>query len=338
MNFSSGLTIPVTHSGCFSRATTLTGFELNNLYYEQDDHQLNQLTSLKERIKNWFRGVDKADAAIAFRRLVHSTTAEEADAHFLKLQSCLGTQETDIILCFSHLNNKHYELKLDNSVGHLQITKYLKKSTPRNYQSTGQSTPIHNHHTISTSAVGSSNFRPQQSPWFRFMNGSGRLSGHSISEVLKFDDNKLENCHNFIQMIFPTQTTSTVVSSAPLLSSADVLNVHYTPKTQHNIQRCIDVMLKFYGLERSGDQVKQMPNASSISLTKWKSLTFTHNHKRISRMLTFLILCGYRDFASNLFGFFIQNRQHISRGVMKHWHTLLENQSLIGRQFRLNFQ
>ena len=41
--------------------------------------------------------------------------------------------------------------------------------------------------------------------------------GRYLNDIWSFDDNKIENVHNFIQWVFPLDQLSKYVSSAPVL-------------------------------------------------------------------------------------------------------------------------
>ena len=123
--------------------------------------------------------------------------------------------------------------------------------------------------------------------------------GRSHDDVLKFDDERLEYVHDFIQWLFPLPERSGAQPSAPVLDDAAIEAFRRRPELRRVLRRSLDRMLSFYGFDWAGDRIVRsasFPLRSSNWLHEGN-----HNHLRLTRMLRSLNLLGQREAALALF-------------------------------------
>ena len=121
---------------------------------------------------------------------------------------------------------------------------------------------------------------------------------YSLADIRRFSDDDLEKTHDFIQLLFPNKHISEHNPGAPLLTEDLAKTIHDTPALRDEALKSVDQMLKFWGLERSGNNITVNSNEAARH-SKWDG-AFDHNHKRITRMLDFLMECGQFRLASNI--------------------------------------
>jgi hypothetical protein len=140
-------------------------------------------------------------------------------------------------------------------------------------------------------------------PLLDFYRGEGEdHAGRTIEEIWGFSFEELEGQHDFIQWLFPIDTPSPVNPLAPILDSASANAFRQDTRLQAALLKSLDVMLAFYGLRRrlapSGTTVERAPNFLNRA-PEWLS-PGDHNHRRISRILRCLFLCGLEAEAQSL--------------------------------------
>lgn len=124
-------------------------------------------------------------------------------------------------------------------------------------------------------------------------------SAYRLSEILEWDDEKLEHTHDYIQWIFPLKVPSQYNDNAPLLSESDMKYFQNSHYLQEKVIETFKLMLTFYGFE-----IKQNEICKSDAF-KTKSLNWltprNHNFLRISRILQSLVLLGHSNYAKMFF-------------------------------------
>ncbi len=123
--------------------------------------------------------------------------------------------------------------------------------------------------------------------------------GRFHEDVLRFDDEKLEYVHDFIQWLFPLPERSGAQPSAPILDDAAIDAFRARPELRSALRRSLDRMLSFYGFTWRGDQIVRGPSFPERS-ANWLHAG-NHNHLRLTRMLRALTLLGERPAARGLF-------------------------------------
>jgi hypothetical protein len=83
--------------------------------------------------------------------------------------------------------------------------------------------------------------------------------GRLHRDILQFDDDRLEDVHDFIQWIFPLLERSGASPSAPVLDRAAIEAFRSRPELRAALRRSFDRMLAFYGFGWSGDRIVKAP-------------------------------------------------------------------------------
>ena len=109
-----------------------------------------------------------------------------------------------------------------------------------------------------------------------FLTGDGRDgAGRTHADVLALDDIALEDCHDFIQWLFPLPEASRAVPGSPVLDRRSVARLQASSEARVRLRTAATRMLLFYERTRA-----------------WRR-PFDHNHLRITRIIKSLrLLCG----------------------------------------------
>lgn len=86
--------------------------------------------------------------------------------------------------------------------------------------------------------------------WYR--NKARDDAGRFISEIMKWDHQKLEDTHDYIQWLFPLPEES-MVSNAPLVDANVFAAFHHSPELRSNLKKALVKMLDFYGFKFADD-------------------------------------------------------------------------------------
>ena len=127
--------------------------------------------------------------------------------------------------------------------------------------------------------------------------------GRYIGEILAWDDDQLEYCHDYIQWLFPTDQPSAFNFNAPRVLPRHREEFSRRAELRENLIHGLRRMLAFYGLEYHEER-GQVHISRSVAWTLRKGNWLTprnHNHLRLTRILTSLRLLGLPDHARALF-------------------------------------
>ncbi|MFY9664784.1 MAG: opioid growth factor receptor-related protein [Candidatus Cybelea sp.] len=122
--------------------------------------------------------------------------------------------------------------------------------------------------------------------------------GRLREEILRFDDERLEDVHDFIQWLFPLPERSGANPAAPILDDSAIDAFHARPELRVALRQSFDRMLSFYGFAWSGDRI--VKGASFSERSGWLS-PGNHNHLRLTRILRSLSVLGEAQAAQTLF-------------------------------------
>lgn len=123
--------------------------------------------------------------------------------------------------------------------------------------------------------------------------------GRLLDDILRFDNERLECVHDFIQWLFPMPQRSGANPSAPVLDEAAIDAFRTRPELHAALRRALDRMLAFYGFAWEGERIVRsalFPERSA----NWLHAQ-NHNHLRLTRMLRSLNLLGEPQAARALF-------------------------------------
>ncbi|RMZ73111.1 opioid growth factor receptor region [Pyrenophora seminiperda CCB06] len=127
--------------------------------------------------------------------------------------------------------------------------------------------------------------------------------GRKLEEILSWSDDKLEHCHNYIQMLFPLPEGSPYNAEAPTINLQVMQAFRSRPELRRQLSRSFERMLKFYD-SSSSNTLQQPPSPPTptgyhiIRSPNWRkrfkfwAVNFNHNHLRITRILRCLRICG----------------------------------------------
>ena len=118
--------------------------------------------------------------------------------------------------------------------------------------------------------------------------------GRSLDQVLEFDDQRLEEVHDFIQWLFPLRQPSGVNPDAPVLDAGTISEFRSREDLQKNLRQSWLRMLKFYGFEaaQSGAEWTVEPAANFADRAENWLTPYNHNHLRITRIIKCLRTLG----------------------------------------------
>lgn len=106
-----------------------------------------------------------------------------------------------------------------------------------------------------------------------FLSGTGTdHRNRKVGDVIRFDDQLLEQAHDYIQWLFPLPESSTFNAFAPVLTTEDIEQLKQNSAAQQNLKAAAERMLMFYRANRH-----------------WLT-AIDHNHLRITRIIRSLNL------------------------------------------------
>ena len=159
-----------------------------------------------------------------------------------------------------------------------------------------------------------------------FYRGSGTdHRGRTIDQLWTFDQDELEGVHDFIQWLFPTDRPSAFNPWAPVLTAESILGLGALPDLHPRMERSLDLMLAFYGLQRHRDGpspvIEPAPTLQARGPRWWGA--GNHNHLRLTRIIASLGLLGLVDEAvaleRALQGIRTEHQTGISAETARYW-------------------
>jgi hypothetical protein len=141
------------------------------------------------------------------------------------------------------------------------------------------------------------------SPVIRFYRGLGTdHSGRDLAGILQWDDNALEEVHDFIQWLFPLNEPSGASRHAPVLTAADITAFRSDATLKANLRRSLVRMLTFYGFRLMDDDAPPEVVRAGHWQTRAGTWLHPHNHNylRLTRMMKSLSLLGLAEYAHAL--------------------------------------
>jgi hypothetical protein len=151
--------------------------------------------------------------------------------------------------------------------------------------------------------------------------GASDDRGRSLETILQFDDEQLEDVHDFIQWLFPLPERSGANPAAPTLDDNAIDTFRARPELRAALRRSLDRMLAFYGFERGRSDWLTPGN---------------HNYLRLTRILRSLRVLGEPQAAQALFetlaGIYNDDRRsgrnRISDRTFAFWKSAVEDEEI----------
>lgn len=123
-----------------------------------------------------------------------------------------------------------------------------------------------------------------------FYSGQPNDKGVTLQDIWGWDDDRLEEQHDFIQWLFPIEKKG-VNPTAPPTNSATIEAFKKDKQLQGKMLKSFEVMLSFYGFSRSAKGKIIMEENFNQKGKNWLSIG-NHNYRRITRILKSLRLHG----------------------------------------------
>ena len=117
--------------------------------------------------------------------------------------------------------------------------------------------------------------------------------GRMLEEYWRWGQDQTEQCHDFIQWMFPLEAPSAVNPDAPLLTEEDEAAFRQEPLLRSSLRRSLGFFLNFLGLAISPDGRVDRNEKFHERIALWR--TANHNWLRITRVLKSLRLLGCED-------------------------------------------
>jgi Opioid growth factor receptor (OGFr) conserved region len=124
--------------------------------------------------------------------------------------------------------------------------------------------------------------------------------GRSLGELWGWNDDELEEVHDFIQWMFPLPEPSRFNPDAPLLTGDDIAEFRSDELLQSRLRTSFERILRFLGFSWAEDgSVVEGPNFADRVPEIWAYPN--HSWLRITRILRSLCLLGLKSEAHSLF-------------------------------------
>ena len=173
--------------------------------------------------------------------------------------------------------------------------------------------------------------------------------GRTIEQILSFDDDLWNECHDFIQWLFPLPIKSKFFSGedCTVLTEQDLTDLWENTLVQGTLVDCTNRFCKFLGLDlfMPFGAINFLPFGTNYTTTRYRvslSKNFSsqskywlrtndHNHLRINRMLQCLVLFGLENLAKEIFRCLVMIKCEfedcISDETMVYWRNALSGYS-----------
>ncbi|WP_461534873.1 NADAR domain-containing protein [Spongorhabdus nitratireducens] len=161
----------------------------------------------------------------------------------------------------------------------------------------------------------------QSRDWIQFMQSPDhRIEGQqwTLNQVRAFNDQQMEKEHNYIQLLFPNKIPSSVNPGAPILTPRMAARLRDDPAMERQLLVSVDHVLRFWGIERAGDDVGLMVGETGRH-SKWCANDNNHNQKRVTRMLHCLMACGQQELARNIEKALQAHRRQLKAPPNRYW-------------------
>ena len=162
--------------------------------------------------------------------------------------------------------------------------------------------------------------------WLDFYRkGNSAITGQTWTRdaVMALDTDRLETEHQYIQLLFPNRAPSPMNTAAPVLTDEMVAEIQDDKELQRLIMQSLDKILDFWGCTRSGDSI-EVTAGKKPAHKKWAANDNDHNHQRITRVLNFLMECGYESAACSMERCLQQQRKDNGVPANTYWSEAVE--------------
>ena len=119
--------------------------------------------------------------------------------------------------------------------------------------------------------------------------------GRWLRDIWQWDNGRLEEIHDFIQVLFPNRELSQVNARASLLDQATIAAFLQNESLRENLATSLDVMLRFYGLEYDAKTSSVVKSGDFPERSRNWIHPCNHNYLRITRILKCLTELGLSE-------------------------------------------
>jgi hypothetical protein len=147
-----------------------------------------------------------------------------------------------------------------------------------------------------------------------YRDGARDDQGRTLSEILAWPDEDLEDIHDFIQWLFPLPERSGANPSAPTLDADTIAAFRSTPAMRERLLQAFRRMLRFYGFAWSAIPAPPshpgVPAGEKLVIVRAPDFLYradnwlrpmNHNHLRLTRILRSTLLLGLEAESKALF-------------------------------------
>ncbi len=134
--------------------------------------------------------------------------------------------------------------------------------------------------------------------------------------MLAYSDERLEECHDYIQWVFPTAEASRFALVFPVLTDADVVALQASPEARTRMLAALNRFRAFFGLGKGG------VSGTDFNEDRWYWCdSGDHNLLRITRIIRSLRLFGEEDAATQFAAdaMAVAHECHLSSEAIKFW-------------------
>jgi hypothetical protein len=150
--------------------------------------------------------------------------------------------------------------------------------------------------------------------------------GRYLTTILGYSDLQLEKIHDFIQWLFPIETSSPVNPDAPVVDHITQSEFLKNSILRENLCKSCKRMLLFYGIScshsKDATSVLSVNQDFSSKAVNWLQPN-NHNHLRLTRILKSLRLLGLESCSASLYHFLeylaLEHPHRITRETVKYW-------------------
>lgn len=152
--------------------------------------------------------------------------------------------------------------------------------------------------------------------------------GRLVTRIQSFDEDRLEETHDFIQWLFPLPEPSPVNPGAPVLDETTIAEFQSRPELREALLRSLHMMIRFYGFELHLQPLPVVVRAEGFEAAIRNWLTpGNHNHLRLTRILRSTRLLGLetesRAFFRALEALYQseRGRENITAATFRYWRS-----------------
>lgn len=137
-----------------------------------------------------------------------------------------------------------------------------------------------------------------------YLNKQTDAEGRLLREIWEFDNDELEDEHNYIQWLFPLRDASIHNYNAPIVDDSVIEAFSTDPRLRQNLLQSLKVMLRFYGLEMNDAENENIVIIRSEDYESRREVwlrKYNHNYLRLTRILRCLMIFELEEYAEALY-------------------------------------